>query len=84
VLGALCWSYAHTEPTTTTANEVGNNPQHDGQFYSQDTWEGRPIFVGFIWNSVDAKHTSLEQAYSNDGGKTWETNWIYEGERVSN
>jgi hypothetical protein len=54
-----------------------------GELYSQDTWEGRPIFVRFIWTSVDANHTHLEQAYSDDGAKTWETNWIYDGERKS-
>src|ERR1700722_1086427 len=42
-----------------------------------------PIFVRFIWQRVDANHTRLEQAYSDDGGKKWETNWIYEGERQS-
>jgi hypothetical protein len=42
-----------------------------------------PIFVRFIWQHVDANHTRLEQAYSDDGGKKWETNWIYEGERQS-
>jgi len=30
----------------------------------------------------DANHTKLEQAFSEDGGKTWETNWIYEVERL--
>jgi hypothetical protein len=62
---------------------IGQFRNGRGEFYSQDTWEGRPIFVRFIWNSVDANHTRLEQAYSNDGGQTWETNWIYEGERMS-
>jgi hypothetical protein len=63
---------------------IGQFRNGRGEFYLQDTWEGRPIFVRFVWKSVDANHTSLEQAYSNDGGKTWETNWICEGERVSN
>jgi hypothetical protein len=38
-----------------------------GEFYSPDMWDGRAIFVRFIWKSVDANRTSLEQAYSNDG-----------------
>lgn len=33
-------------------------------------------------SSCDANRTKLEQAYSDDGGKTWETNWIYDGERL--
>jgi hypothetical protein len=60
---------------------IGQFEKGCGEFYSQDTWEGRPIFVRFLWQRVDANHTRLEQAYSDDGGKTWETNWIYEGER---
>jgi hypothetical protein len=60
---------------------IGQFQNGRGEFYSQDTWESRPIFVRFIWKSIDATHTSLEQAYSDDGGKTWETNWIYDGER---
>lgn len=63
---------------------IGQFQKGRGEFYSQDTWEGRPIFVRFIWQRVDENHTRLEQAYSDDGGKTWETNWIYEGERQPN
>ena len=53
-----------------------------GEFYSQDMWEGRAVLVRFIWKIVDATHATLQQAYSDDGGKTWETNWTYEGERL--
>jgi hypothetical protein len=62
---------------------IGGFQNGRGEFYSQDTWEGRPIFVRFIWKIIDATHASLEQAFSDDGGKTWETNWIYDGERKS-
>lgn len=60
---------------------IGQFQKGRGEFYSQDTWEGRPIFVRFVWEGLDANHTHMEQAYSDDGGKTWETNWIYDGER---
>jgi hypothetical protein len=62
---------------------IGGFQNGRGEFYSQDTWEGRPVFVRFIWKILDANHDSLEQAFSDDGGKTWETNWIYDGERKS-
>lgn len=57
---------------------------HDGrgELYSQDTWEGRAIYVRFIWQSIDRDRTHFEQAFSDDGGKTWETNWIYDGQRM--
>jgi hypothetical protein len=61
---------------------VGQFNNGRGEFYSQDKWEGRAVFVRFIWNSIDANHARLEQAFSEDGGRTWETNWIYEGERL--
>ncbi|HEY2527213.1 MAG TPA: DUF1579 domain-containing protein [Xanthobacteraceae bacterium] len=62
---------------------IGGFQNDRGEFYSQDTLEGRPIFVRFIWKIIDATHDHLEQAFSDDGGKTWETNWIYDGERKS-
>ncbi len=61
---------------------IGQFRNGRGEFYCQDTLEGRAIFVRFIWQRIDANRTKLEQAYSDDGGKTWETNWIYEGERL--
>jgi hypothetical protein len=62
---------------------IGQFRDGRGELYSQDTFEGRAIHVRFIWQSIDANRTRLEQAYSEDGGKTWETNWIYEGQRIT-
>jgi hypothetical protein len=61
---------------------IGQFRDGRGEFYSQDTYQGRAIFVRFIWQKIDENRTKLEQAFSADGGKTWETNWIYEGERL--
>ena len=51
---------------------------HDGrgEFYDQETLEGRAILVRFVIAPQDADHIRFEQAYSPDGGKTWEVNWI--------
>jgi len=62
---------------------IGQFKDGRGELYSQDTWEGRAVYVRFIWQSIDPDRTHLEQAYSDDGGKTWETNWIYDGRRLS-
>lgn len=61
---------------------IGQFSRGRGELYSQDTWQGRAIYVRFIWQSIDANRTRLEQAFSEDGGKTWETNWIYDGQRI--
>jgi hypothetical protein len=52
-----------------------------GRFYAYDTWNGRPIVNRFQWTRLnDSPH--FEQAYSTDGGTTWETNWTTDYERV--
>jgi hypothetical protein len=53
-----------------------------GEFYSREIFEGRHIFCRFIWSKITANSAQWEQAFSEDGGKTWETNWIMELERL--
>ena len=47
-----------------------------GEFYDQETLDGRAIQVRFVIAPQDADHIRFEQAYSADGGKSWEVNWI--------
>ena len=51
---------------------------HDGRgvFYAQDSLNGKAILVRFTFSVNNADSTRDEQAFSNDGGKTWEVNWI--------
>jgi hypothetical protein len=53
-----------------------------GVFYADDTLRGKPIKVRFIWKPIDHDHAHWEQAFSGDGGKTWETNWTTEFTRT--
>jgi hypothetical protein len=55
---------------------VGGFQNGRGEFYNQDTLNDRAILVRFIFSGVTAKSFQLEQAFSDDGGKTWEANWI--------
>jgi len=52
-----------------------------GEFYSYDSWEGKPEITRFQWTRVNG-NPHFEQAFSTDGGKTWETNWITDYEPV--
>lgn len=47
-----------------------------GLFYGQDTLDGRTILVRFIITQVSRREARFEQAYSADGGQSWEDNWI--------
>jgi hypothetical protein len=47
-----------------------------GIFEGTDTFEGRPILVRFTWSGATTGTPRWEQAFSNDGGATWETNWV--------
>jgi hypothetical protein len=47
-----------------------------GTFYSGDQLDGKPIRCRFIFSNLTSGPASEEQAFSNDGGRTWEVNWI--------
>ena len=58
-------------------------PDGRGEFTCDDTFEGRPIRVLYLWHSIAADRATWEQAFSEDGGTTWETNWVAEFTRAS-
>ena len=53
-----------------------------GTFYGDDTLRGKPIKMRFTWSHITRTSARWEQAFSPDGGKTWETNWQQTLERV--
>lgn len=46
-----------------------------GTFIGEDSFEGRPILVRFTWSEITATTARWSQAFSEDGGATWEPNW---------
>jgi hypothetical protein len=46
-----------------------------GSFYSDDTLRGKPVRVRVTWTHNAPNTAHWEQAFSADGGKTWEINW---------
>lgn len=40
-----------------------------------DEYDGREIVARYLWHSVTPDTATWEQAFSVDGGRTWETNW---------
>ena len=60
---------------------IGEFKDGRGEFYDQELWKGRAVYVRFIWSNLTTK-PHFEQAFSDDGGKTWEVNWITDQTRV--
>ena len=54
-----------------------------GTFYSDYMDNGKPMRVRFLWSHITSTTARWEQATSADAGKTWDTNWIMEFQRVS-
>ena len=69
--------------TPTGLPTVGEFKNGHGEFYDQEPYSnGRAILVRFRIGPVSADSAESEQAFSDDGGKTWETNWINTYTRV--
>jgi len=61
---------------------VGGFEGDEGLFEGDDTFHGRPIRVRFTWSEITTPTPRWEQAFSDDGGGTWKTNWIMDFERA--
>lgn len=53
-----------------------------GLFFGDDFHEGRQVRVRFMWSEITPVSARWEQAFSVDGEKTWETNWVMNFSRV--
>lgn len=55
---------------------VGTFKDGRGEFFSDESFNGRPARWRIIWTRLSKDSLRWEQAISFDGGTTWETNWI--------
>ncbi len=78
------WSlnFASSNSGTLGVPMYGEFNNGRGEFYDQETFNGRMILVRFVFETLTADSTRDEQAFSADGGKTWEVNWINTQARV--
>jgi hypothetical protein len=54
---------------------VGSFDGPHGSFRGEDNHDGRPVLVQFHWDRQDPDRPVWRQAFSADGGQSWETNW---------
>ena len=79
------WSlyWANSRNGLVVVPQIGQFTNGPGEFYAQDTLNGKSIFIRFIWSKTNTDTPHFEQSFSGDGGKTWEVNWITDQTRVA-
>jgi hypothetical protein len=72
------WSlnFSNSAGGTLSPPTIGGFKNGHGEFFSQETLNGRAILVRFVISDVTPTSCRFEQAFSDDGGKTWEINWV--------
>jgi hypothetical protein len=55
---------------------IGKFTDGRGEFYDHEVFGNQAIFSRFIWSEITENTCRFEQAFSVDGGRSWETNWI--------
>ncbi len=79
------WSlnFASSAGGTMAQPTIGEFKDGRGEFYDQESFNGRSILVRFVITQLSKDAAHFEQAFSSDGGKTWEVNWVADDTRVS-
>jgi hypothetical protein len=75
-------NFANSKGGALSPPAVGEFRDGRGEFFSQETFNGRAILVRFIISNITPNSCRFEQAFSDDGGKSWEVNWIATDTRV--
>ena len=72
------WSlnFANSRSGTLAQPTIGGFVDGRGEFHDQEDFDGRAVFVRFVILPLDADTIRFEQAFSDDGGRTWEVNWV--------
>jgi hypothetical protein len=78
------WSlnFANSSSGTMSSPTIGGFSDGRGEFYNQESLNGRAILVRFVISDITPDSCHFEQAFSADGGKTWEVNWIATDTRI--
>src|SRR5215472_2974178 len=78
------WSLnsANVKGGTISVPTVGEFKDGRGEFYDWEEIGGRMVLVRNVWKDISANSCTFEQAFSDDGGKTWEVNWLAVDTRI--
>jgi len=78
------WSLnsANVKTGTISVPTVGEFKNDRGEFYDWEEVNRRMVLVRNVWKEISANSCTFEQAFSDDGGKTWEVNWVADDTRI--
>jgi hypothetical protein len=78
------WSlnFSNSNSGTMSPPSIGEFRDGRGEFFAQESLNGRAILVRFVISVITPDSCRFEQSFSDDGGKTWEANWIAIDTRV--
>jgi len=78
------WSlnFSNSASGTMGTPSIGEFKNGRGEFFDQETLGARAILVRFVISGITPALAHFEQSYSDDGGKTWEVNWIADDVRI--
>jgi len=75
-------NFASSGGGTLSQPTIGEFKNGRGEFFDQEPFNGRAILVRFVVSDITQSSCRFEQAFSDDGGKTWEVNWIATDTRI--
>jgi hypothetical protein len=72
------WSqiFSNSNDGTVAQPAIGEFKNGRGEFYDQEPFNGKTILVRIVWSDITPDSHRFEQSFSNDGGKTWEPNFV--------
>jgi len=78
------WSlnFANAADGVLSTPTIGEFRNRVGEFYDQEPLRGRAILVRFVIRPLTPDSIRFEQSFSDDGGRTWELNWVATDTRV--
>jgi hypothetical protein len=79
-LWSLYW--ANSRDGILSSAQVGKFDHGQGEFYAQDNSDGKGTLVRYVWSKITPTSAHFEQAFSEDGGRNWDINWISDMTRI--
>jgi len=76
-------SWANSKTGVLDPPQIGQFKDGRGEFFAQDTINGKTIFIRYAWTNMTTNSPHFEQSFSDDGGKTWEVNFISDQVRIA-